>query len=169
MLLIEYFYNTICSNLSIYHYTQKLSWWEYCRCCVVLTLAFYLDDWSCRCENVNELFMKLLSSEILVWFVLVNKHSVSFCCFPLLNLVESMLWRSQPPPPSLGTLLGRASLSLLTRLWMGHGAAAAKRQLGASASSQQVRSGGKNLGCGNFVYQCEQPAFLLHLRMLSCQ
>lgn len=30
---------------------------------------------------------------------------------------------------------------------------------------QQVRRE-RNLGCGDFYHQCEQPAFLLHLRML---
>lgn len=57
-----------------------------------------------------------------------------------------MLPLTEPaPPPSLGTLLRRPPLSLRARLWIRHRAAAAKRQLGACALSQQVRSGGKKL------------------------
>lgn len=65
--------------------------------------------------------MKLLSSEILVWFfVLGNKHFVSFLLlFSFIKFGEEdrMSPLTEPaPPPFLGTLLRRASLSLLARL-----------------------------------------------------
>lgn len=129
--------------------------------------------------NVNELFIRLLSSEILVWlFVLVIKCFVVVVVFLFVKFgeEESVFPLTEPaPPPFLGTLLWGASLSPVARspgrLWLRHGAAAAKGEHGARACCT-VSAGqewGKNLGCGNFVYQCEQPAFLLHLRMLSCQ